>query len=151
MERETLRQLARHQAWADAEHWRTLRDNPQLADDLEIRERLGHMLAANDRLQRRACGEDVGEPMKVEPSELEGAITKANADLIALVDSADLDSPVSLPRGPKGAFTAPVWALLLQAITHGQHHRGQNAARMRALGVAPPYTDFIYWYGMGRP
>jgi uncharacterized damage-inducible protein DinB len=151
MDVETLRQLARYQAWADAEHWRVLRDNAQLPEDAEIRERLKHIIQANDRLQRRARGEEVGEPMKVEPSELESAMTKADADLIALLDSLNLEAPVSLPRGPKGPYSAPVWALLLQAVTHGQHHRGQNATRMRALGVTPPFTDFIYWYGLGQP
>jgi len=38
--------------------------------------------------------------------------------------------------------------LLLQALTHSQHHRGQNASRMRELGVTPPMTDFIIWYAI---
>jgi uncharacterized damage-inducible protein DinB len=41
--------------------------------------------------------------------------------------------------------------LLLQAITHSQHHRGQNASRMRQLGATPPMTDFVIWYALGRP
>ena len=32
--------------------------------------------------------------------------------------------------------------LLVQAITHGQHHRGQHASRMRQLGIAPLMPDF---------
>jgi uncharacterized damage-inducible protein DinB len=46
---------------------------------------------------------------------------------------------------------APAGALLLQALLHCQHHRGQNAARMRALGVAPPMTDYLIWNALGRP
>jgi uncharacterized damage-inducible protein DinB len=58
---------------------------------------------------------------------------------------------IALPRGPKGPFEAPASVLLLQALLHGQHHRGQNAARMRELGAAPPMTDYVVWYALGRP
>ena len=34
---------------------------------------------------------------------------------------------------------------LMQAAMHSQHHRGQNAARMRELGIEPPITDYIGW------
>jgi uncharacterized damage-inducible protein DinB len=34
---------------------------------------------------------------------------------------------------------------------HSQHHRGQNAARMRQLGITPPMTDFVVWYALGQP
>jgi uncharacterized damage-inducible protein DinB len=41
--------------------------------------------------------------------------------------------------------------LLLQALMHSQHHRGQNASRMRELGVKPPMTDYVIWYAVGTP
>jgi uncharacterized damage-inducible protein DinB len=34
---------------------------------------------------------------------------------------------------------------------HSQHHRGQNATRLRELGAVPPATDLIVWYWKGRP
>jgi uncharacterized damage-inducible protein DinB len=34
---------------------------------------------------------------------------------------------------------------------HSQHHRGQNATRLRELGGEPPMTDLIVWYWKGRP
>jgi uncharacterized damage-inducible protein DinB len=83
--------------------------------------------------------------------ELETAMSEAHANLMAALQSTDLDKSIALPRGPKGPFEAPAGVLLLQAITHCQHHRGQNAARMRQLGAAPPMTDFVIWYALGRP
>ena len=65
--------------------------------------------------------------------------------------SANLDKMIALPRGPKGPFEAPAGVLLLQALTHSQHHRGQNASRMRQLGATPPMTDFVIWYALGGP
>ena len=83
--------------------------------------------------------------------ELEAAMRKSHEDLAALLVSADLNKLIALPRGPKGPFEAPAGVLLLQALTHSQHHRGQNASRMRQLGTAPPMTDFVVWYALGRP
>ena len=34
---------------------------------------------------------------------------------------------------------------------HSQHHRAQNATRLRELGGKPPTTDLIVWYWKGRP
>ncbi len=38
----------------------------------------------------------------------------------------------------------------MQLLMHSQHHRDQNASRMRALGVEPPMTDFVIWYAAER-
>ena len=154
MHRELLLNLARHQAWADAAHWKALRENPTLGQDAEIRKRLNHILQAMKMLTTLARGgaPDFARPQEIETiEELETAMGTAQADLIAAVESVDPDRVISLPRGPKGPFEAPAGVVLLQAITHGQHHRGQNSARMRQLGATPPMTDFIMWYAMGQP
>src|SRR5271165_4743825 len=83
--------------------------------------------------------------------ELEASMLKAQGDLGTTLKSADLNHMIALLRGPKGPFEAPAGVLLLQALTHSQHHRGQNASRMRQLGVTPPMTDFVVWYALGRP
>ncbi|HEV2448222.1 MAG TPA: DinB family protein [Candidatus Sulfopaludibacter sp.] len=151
----TLKQLARHQIWADNEHWRVLRENAALLDDEEIRKRLNHILTACEMLQTLARGEtpDMAafNKMRESAGELQAAMAKANETLAAALESADLERMVSLPRGPKGPFEAPAGVILLQALTHGQHHRGQNASRMHQLGVTPPMTDFIMWYAIGQP
>ena len=83
--------------------------------------------------------------------ELEASMRKAHGDLAATLESADLDKMIALPRGPKGPFEAPAGVLLLQALTHSQHYRGQNVSRIRQLGAIPPMTDFVIWYALGRP
>jgi uncharacterized damage-inducible protein DinB len=154
MNKDVLLDLARHQAWADAAHWKTLRENTTVLDDTEIRTRLNHMLMALKMLTTLARGETPDAAGKKEIDsidELEAGMTKANLDLAATLESADLEKPIALPRGPKGPFEAPAGVLLLQALTHSQHHRGQNASRMRQLGATPPMTDFVIWYALGRP
>ena len=151
---ELLQDMARHQAWADNLHWKALRENPALLEDLEIRKRLNHMIMALRMLTGLARGEkpDPSGMKEVEAvDQLEAAMERGNAELIQAVINVDRQKVIDLPRGPRGPFQAPAGALLLQAITHSQHHRGQNASRMRQLGGNPPMTDFIAWYALGRP
>jgi hypothetical protein len=56
---ELLWNLARHQAWADAAHWKALHENGTLLEDLEIRKRLNHMVMALRMLTGLAQGEAV--------------------------------------------------------------------------------------------
>ena len=154
MTSEMLHDLALHQVWADGAHWKALHENPALLEDAEIRSRLNHILTAAKMLTALARGEtpDLAGMQAVEsPDRLEAAMEQANADLCAALASVDLDKMIALPRGPQGPFETPAWVLLLQALTHSQHHRGQNASRMRQLGAKPPMTDFIAWYATGRP
>jgi len=154
MNAETLLDLARHQAWADAAHWKALRENAALLEDAEIRTRLNHMAWAMKTLTALACGKtpDTAGVKEAESIDaLEAAMRQAHADLAAALESADLQKMIALPRGPKGPFEAPAGVVLLQVLTHSQHHRGQNASRMRQLGATPPMTDFVLWYALGRP
>ena len=151
---EVLTDLARHQAWADAAHWKTLHENTALLTDPEIHTRLNHMLGAQKMLATLATGQipDAGTMKQVQPmDELEASMQKAHADFAAALASADLDKTIPLPRGPKGPFEAPAGVIFLQALMHSQHHRGQNASRMRQLSITPPMTDYIVWYALGRP
>jgi uncharacterized damage-inducible protein DinB len=151
---ELLQDLARHQAWADTAHWKALHENNVLLEDLEIRKRLNHMVMALRMLTALARGETPdasGMKDTVPADQLETALGMANGELIEALNTIDLQKMISLPRGPQGPWEAPAGVLLLQAIMHSQHHRGQNAARMRQLGAAPPMTDFVIWYALGRP
>jgi len=154
MNAEILVDMARHQAWADAAHWKTLRENPALLEDAEIRKRLNHMVTAVNMLTTLAREQtpDFGGRKEIDSiDELEASMGKTHEELAATLASVDLDKMIALPRGPKGPFEAPAGVLLLQAITHSQHHRGQNASRMRQLGATPPMTDFVVWHALGRP
>ena len=154
MDLELLKDLARYQQWADREHWKVLHGNSALLEDNDIRKRLNHMVTTYEILTTLAHGEapDVAAMKERESvEELEAAMWKAAEGLDAALASADVEKMIPLPRGPKGPFQAPAGVLLLQALMHSQHHRGQNASRMRELGVSPPMTDFVVWWAVGRP
>ena len=151
---ELLQDLARHQAWADTTHWKALHENGTLLEDPEIGKRLNHMIQALRMLTALARGETPdpsGMKDMLPTGQLEAALEKANGELIEALNTIDLQKTIALPRGPQGPWEAPAGVLLLQAITHSQHHRGQNASRMRQLGASPPMTDFVIWYALGRP
>ncbi len=153
MDVEMLRDMVRHQIWADAEHWKTLRANAALLEDPEIRQRLNHMATASRWLAGLTRGETPDRSQMKEAAsieEIETAMTQAQEGLTAALGS-DLEQTIALPRGPKGPFEAPAGVLLLQIVLHSQHHRAQNASRMRALGTTPPMTDYVVWYALGRP
>ena len=155
MELESLQELARYQQWADSEHWKVLHANAILSEDAEIKKRLNHMATAYEMLTTLARGEvpDMSTMKKEHESiaDIGAAMQKAAEGLASTLASADLEKMIALPRGPKGPFQAPAGVLLFQAMMHSQHHRGQNASRMRALGVTPPMTDYVIWYAIGRP
>jgi uncharacterized damage-inducible protein DinB len=154
MDVQLLKDLAHYQAWADAEHWKALHANAALLEDADIRKRMNHILMACQMLPALARGEVpdmVAMKDRESTAELEAALGQANEALAAALESVDLEKTIPLPRGPQGPFEAPAGVLLLQALLHGQHHRGQNASRMRELGVTPPMTDFLIWHALGRP
>jgi len=154
MNTEFLTDLARHQEWADAAHWKTFHENAALWTDAEIHTRLNHMLGAQKMLATLASGKipDAATMKQVEAmDELEASMRKAQADFAAALATSDLEKTISLPRGPKGPFEAPAAVIFLQALMHSLHHRGQNASRMRQLSITPPMTDYIIWYALGRP
>ena len=149
-----LHEIARYQVWADAAHWKALHENAALLEDPEIQTRLNHMIAAMRMLTALSRGESpdpAGFQQTVPADQLETAQQEANAGVMAALGTVDLQKMIALPRGPKGPWEAPAGVLLLQALTHSQHHRGQNASRMRQLGAKPPMTDYVLWYAFGRP
>ena len=151
---ELLQDLARHQAWADTAHWKALHENGALLEDAEIRKRLNHIVMATRMLTALARGEtpDQSGMKDVEAADqLEIVMGNAHRELVEAINTIDLQEMIALPRGPQGPWKAPAGVLLLQAITHSQHHRGQNAARMRQLNATPPMTDFVIWYALGQP
>ena len=55
---------------------------------------------------------------------------------------------------------APLWTVLRHTVNHATYHRGQLAAMLRRLGVAPAATDLVRWaierhaagaFGRGTP
>ena len=74
------------------------------------------------------------------------------AEFVAALSDDRLQARIELPFFEKvPTFTVSVAEALMQAMTHSQWHRGQNATRLRELGGEPPAVDLIFWYLKDRP
>jgi uncharacterized damage-inducible protein DinB len=151
--------LYRHQAWADAEHWRAIRACPPAIADTQIMTRLHHIHLVQRAFIWIARGS--GEPFaftKVDdfpdPSMLQAYAQAYHTEVEQFLASAPperLNQSVQIPWFPEPPLTIEVREALLQCAMHSHYHRGQNATRLRELGGEPPPTDLIVWYSRQRP
>lgn len=154
-----LRDLFGHQFWADAEAWSALGAHPPARDDAAIRNRLHHIHLVQ-RVFMWAVRHD-GAPFALStaadyPSfdDLRAYARASHAEIQQMLDTigdARLGEPVTIPWFKDPPLTLTVTEALAQSVMHSQHHRGQNATRLRDLGGTPPSTDLIVWYWKGRP
>jgi uncharacterized damage-inducible protein DinB len=154
-----LHDLYGHQAWADAEHWRAVDAHPPAAADPALRDRLFHV-----HLVQHAflwCVGDRVEPFASKRPADFGSLQALKAyardyhDRAAAfmegVDDSGLNDTIAIPWFKDPSLSISVAEALTQCAMHSQHHRGQNATRLRELQCEPPMTDLIVWYWKGRP
>lgn len=154
-----LRDMFRHQEWADAELWTALAGHPPARDDEALRRRLHHL----HQVQRAfvwTVGGRVAQFVVTKPEDfgsfdaLRDYARESLDEFRLLVDSLSdrqLEAPVSIVWFNDPPLTLKVGEALAQAVMHSQWHRGQNAARLRELGGEPPMIDLIVWYWKGKP
>jgi uncharacterized damage-inducible protein DinB len=70
---------------------------------------------------------------------------------LAVLTDAHLAESIDIPWFRNPPLSLTVTEALTQMAMHSQHHRGQNASRLRELGAVPPTVDLIVWYWKGRP
>ena len=152
-----LRELWAHQEWADAGLWRALLECDAALEDSTVRERTLHIHHAQDAFLRFAAGEALDLPAPHMFGDLAAirdygrGVLERGSGFLAGSDTAWMDRPVMPPWKQVPPLRFKAGEGLLQAIMHSQHHRGQNASRLRALGGEPPTTDLILWISAGRP
>ncbi|MFN0172433.1 MAG: DinB family protein [Bryobacteraceae bacterium] len=152
-----LQDLCRHQAWADAEHWRALDTCPAALADKGLRQRLHHLVEVQYIFLRVARGEKFERltlTPSAEPQQLREQAQQnhqAYADFLSGEIEARLGEIVTLPWFQNPPIQITVAEALTQVVMHSQGHRAQNAVRLRELGGKAPMTDFIVWLWKGRP
>ncbi len=81
------------------------------------------------------------------PAELAEQLVLANDGWQAFFDTqtdADLDRVIQYTNLKGDSFESPLVDILAHLPVHGQHHRGQVNADLRAAGIAPPVIDYIH-------
>jgi uncharacterized damage-inducible protein DinB len=73
------------------------------------------------------------------------------ADFLAEATPARLDEILGVPWFPSPQGPVRLSETMQQVVMHSEHHRAQNATRLRELGGVMPVTDYIVWILEGRP
>ena len=153
---ELLADLYAHQAWADAEHWRAAVALPSVLEEPEWFRCQHHIHLVQRAFLSIVQGREVvgSEPEDFTPESLLDDARRGHEELaacLAEIPARRLDERVELPWFQEPPIRITLRQVLMQAVLHSQHHRGQNAVRLRQLGGEPPTTDLIVWYWKERP
>jgi uncharacterized damage-inducible protein DinB len=154
-----LRDLLDHQYWADIELWNAIGAHEPARADRVIHDRLHHI-----HLVQRGFTWITGDrsaPFSFSTPEdfpsfdaLKSYARETHDAARRSVESSARErggERIDVPWFKDPPLTLTVTEALAQMAMHSQHHRGQNAARLRELGAVPPAIDLIVWYWKGRP
>lgn len=152
-----LSDLFAHQQWADSVHWRELGSQKKALEDDAVRKRLHHLHS----VQRMFLEVWKGTPKRPPPLESFASMEALRqqvlsyyrdlTDFLAGGASGRLDEILRVPWFPDPKRPVRLGETLVQVAMHSEHHRGQNAVRLRELGGVMPTTDYILWIVEDRP
>src|SRR5712691_750329 len=145
-----LRELFRHQAYADALMLMAIKRNQVALIDQELRRLIHHILVSH----RFWIHLSQGLPFNVEVEnvvpatfdELAARFQTTQAQELAWLDrlqAVDLARVLESQYLPTGPVT--VGEALTQVCLHSHGHSAQCATRLRTLGGEPPPADYILW------
>jgi uncharacterized damage-inducible protein DinB len=58
----------------------------------------------------------------------------------------DVETVITYKDLKGNQWKQPLWRLVLHAVNHGTHHRGQVSGFLRCLQCTPPPLDLVYYY-----
>ncbi|MBU2445821.1 MAG: DinB family protein [Bacteroidetes bacterium] len=154
---ELLRDMYHHQAWADAEMWKSLEAHPGALENTAVQKCLHHMHLAQHAYLSIVSGKELIRKRFEDFSNMnelkEYARINHSQALVFIKECTDskLAEVVRIPWLRNPQLNLPVYQALLQAAMHSHYHRGQNAARLKELGGEPLTTDIIAWYWKEKP
>jgi uncharacterized damage-inducible protein DinB len=138
--------LFRHNAWANAESLRSLRNGNPPASALRW---MAHLVGAEHLWLARLRHEPAELPVWPD-LDLEACarwlddLAQSWPRYLETLRPEDLNDGIAY-RNTKGEFwTSRVGDILTHVALHQSYHRGQIAAAVRGAGGAPAYTDFIH-------
>jgi uncharacterized damage-inducible protein DinB len=156
-----IRDLYGHQEWADAEFWKAIEALPGALADEHILKRLRHFhstqygylkLLRGEQMDVRDLARRYGDSVEIqEVKENAKSIHNELRQFLAEMPESRLEEKLLIPWFKDPSFVVTVAQALVQVPMHSQHHRGQNATRLRELGGNPPTTDFVLWIWKGKP
>ena len=145
-----LRDLVAHKGHANGLMLEAIARHDRAREDAAILALLHHILVANRFWFLTSVGEPFVMERELAPPASLAALADGYAALqereeawIGSLSDVDLERVLQTPHIPGGSCT--VAEGVTQVCLHTQGHRSQVAKMLRALGGAPPMTDFILW------
>jgi len=151
--------IAYHRRLLAFDHWANLTSldavAPRAADLPRSVAWLNHILGAKRVWLARVTGGEM--PFGVNPTfpvtELPAQFELAHVTWLNFLDTqadTDVDRVIQYTNLKGEPFESPLGDILAHLPVHGQHHRGQINADLRAAGIAPPTIDFIHAARAGK-
>jgi uncharacterized damage-inducible protein DinB len=110
------------------------------------------MLVRGEKLDIRDLARRYGDGVEIQKvKENAKNIHQELRQLLAEMPESRLEERLLIPWFKDPSFIVTIAQALVQVPMHSQHHRGQNATRLRELGGKPPTMDFVLWIWKGRP
>jgi uncharacterized damage-inducible protein DinB len=141
-----------HLTWADDAILKAVTEHEGAFDAEDIRKLLHHIASVEQfflsLFQGRAFDLARMKDVPAGLAEMQRLFTEAHTDgaaYVARLDDALLARTIEFPVPAFKDFHPSIQDALMQVILHSEHHRGQVAMRLRALGAKPPVLDYIVW------
>lgn len=140
-----LSKLISYDEWANRKVFDALKKAESTDLKAEAKGMFGHILAAQKVWMSRIKGEttDIEIWPELSSEELSTMLKENPGKLKALISRAD--EMISYKNSKGEVFRNKVGDILFHIIIHGQHHRAQIAKHLRAAGMTPPGTDYIFF------
>jgi uncharacterized damage-inducible protein DinB len=142
-----LHRLFAYDDWANREVLAALRNAPNPpARSLKL---IAHVLSAERLWLARINQENPSLPVwpELTLAQCEAEANKLGVSWSSYLDDCEesrLSRQIKYVNSKGESWTGQIDDILLHVITHSAYHRGQIASDMRAAGLTPAYTDFIY-------
>ena len=150
-----LKDLLDHHAWADAMFFHAW-GKSLVREDPDLRARTGHIVEVQEAFLAILSGRAAATEERPLPEfgDLRARFRTSHEAFQALargLDSASLARLIRVPWFPDPPCLVSVSDALVQVCLHTQHHRGQNMARLKALGAEPKNVDYLIWLWKQKP
>jgi uncharacterized damage-inducible protein DinB len=147
-----LQSLWAHLTWADDQILKTVNEQEGAFAEDNIRKLLHHIINVErfflTLFQARPIDMESGKQLPAGREEFErlyDAVHSDGAAYVARLNDGELARTIEFPVPAFKDFHPSIADALMQVILHSEHHRGQVALRLRAMGGKPPVLDYIVW------
>ena|SRR5690606_31524862 len=107
---------------------------------------INHTLNAQQVWNSRILGEQSFEVWQINPFENLQEINRSNyLKSTQIIEIRDLDEKIEYQNSKGTRFENTIFEMLFQVINHSTYHRGQINSLLKAQGIEPILTDYIFY------